>query len=129
MLFAAKYRPRGLALLIDNNRVQLDGDTADILPLDPIPDKLRSFGWNIAPRVYNGNDTASVLESFEWLDTCETEGFEAWPKALLYSTVKGRGVSFMEGKAAWHGAPIDKESYDRGRPELAADLEAKEAAL
>ncbi|MDR0999040.1 MAG: transketolase [Treponema sp.] len=125
MLFSAKYRPRGLVLLIDNNRVQLDGNVADILPLDPIPDKLRAFGWNLAPRIYDGNDTAAVLESFEWLD----QASETWPKAVIYSTVKARGVSFMEGKAAWHGAPIDKESYDKGRPELLADLEAKEAAL
>ncbi|MDR3192717.1 MAG: transketolase [Treponema sp.] len=129
LLFAAKYRPRGLVLLIDNNRVQLDGDVADILPLDPIPDKLRAFGWNLAPRVYDGNDTASVLESFDWLDARENGGFEVWPKAVIYSTVKARGVSFMEGKALWHGAPIDKESYDKGRPELLADLEAKEATL
>jgi transketolase len=128
-LFSAKYRPRGLVLLIDNNRVQLDGDVAEILPLDPIPDKLRAFGWNLAPEIYDGNDAASVLESFDWLDRGGEAGGGAWPKAVIYRTVKARGVSFMEGKAVWHGAPIDQESYDRGRPELLADLEAKEAVL
>ncbi|GHV93600.1 transketolase [Spirochaetia bacterium] len=125
MLFAAKYKPRGLVFLIDNNRVQLDGTVADILPLDPIPDKFRAFGWNLAPTVYDGNDTAAILQSFEWLD----QGGDNWPKAVIYSTVKGRGVSFMEGKSAWHGAPIDDANYAKGRPELAADLVEKEAVL
>ncbi|MDR3247251.1 MAG: transketolase [Treponema sp.] len=125
MLFAAKYKIRGLVFLLDNNKVQLDGTVRDILPLDPIPDKFRAFGWNLAPTAYDGNNTASILESFDWLD----KSGEVWPKAIIYSTVKGKGVSFMEGKAAWHGAPIDKESYAKGRPELVADLEAKEAQL
>ncbi|MDR3248664.1 MAG: transketolase [Treponema sp.] len=131
MLFAAKYRPRGLVFLIDNNKVQLDGTSQEILPLDPIPDKFRAFGWNLAPTAYDGNDTAAILKSFEWLDSAEgpDSAGENWPKAIIYSTVKGKGVSFMEGKAAWHGAPIDDESYARARPELAADLEAKEAQL
>jgi transketolase len=125
MLFAAKYKPRGLVFLIDNNKVQLDGASEDILPLEPIPDKFRAFGWNLAAKTYDGNDTAEILESFEWLDNSG----DTWPKAIIYSTVKGKGVSFMEGKAAWHGAPIDDESYARGRPELAAALEAREAQL
>jgi transketolase len=127
MLFAAKYKPRGLVFLIDNNKVQLDGASEDILPLEPIPEKFRSFGWNLAPKTYDGNNTAEVLESFDWLDSQAAGAADTWPKAIIYSTVKGKGVSFMEGKAAWHGAPIDDDSYAKGRPELAADLEAKEA--
>ncbi|GHT61459.1 transketolase [Spirochaetia bacterium] len=125
MLFAAKYKPRGLIFLIDNNRVQLDGTVADILPLDPIPDKFRAFGWNLAPTVYDGNDTTAILQSFAWLD----QAGDNWPKAVIYSTVKSKGVSFMEGKSAWHGAPIDDANYAKGRPELEADLAAKEVAL
>jgi transketolase len=124
MLCAAKYRPRGLALLIDNNQVQLDGPSQAVLPLEPIPDKIRAFGWTLAPALYDGHNMAELLESFEWLD-----GEEPWPKAIIYRTVKGKGVSFMEGKSAWHGAPIDDESYARGRPELEADLAAREALL
>jgi transketolase len=124
MLFAAKYRPKGLVYLIDYNRVQLDGPSDDILPLDPLSEKFKAFSWNVAPAAYNGHDPQDILASFEWLDHDDL-----WPKAVIYNTVKGRGVSFMEGKSAWHGAPIDDESYAKGRPELAADLEKKEAAL
>jgi transketolase len=124
MLFAAKYRPKGLVYLIDYNKVQLDGNSQDILPLDPLPDKFKAFGWNIAPERYNGNDAEAVLKSFDWIDSDDV-----WPKAIVYDTVKAYGVSFMEGKSAWHGAPIDDESYAKGRPELAADLARKEAAL
>jgi transketolase len=124
MLFAAKYKPKGLVYLIDYNKVQLDGPSQDILPLEPLADKFKSFGWHTAPRSYKGQDTADILESFAWID-----GDDHWPKALIYDTVKGCGVSFMAGTNKWHGAPIDNESYAKGRPELLADLAKKEAAL
>jgi transketolase len=123
MLFAAKYKAR-LVYLIDYNKVQLDGPSQDILPLEPLADKFKAFGWNIAPQTYNGHDTADILKSFEWLDK---DGL--WPKAVIYNTVKSNGVSFMAGTNKWHGAPIDDASYEKGRPELIADLEKKEAAL
>jgi transketolase len=124
MLFAGKYKPRGLVLLVDYNKVQLDGPVAEILPLEPLADKFKAFGWRLAPKTYNGHSSAEILDSFSWLDKDDI-----WPKVIMYDTIKGKGVSFMEGKSAWHGAPIDKESYAKGRPELAADAAKKEAAL
>ena len=124
LLFASKYKPRGLTLLVDYNKVQLDGPSREILPLEPLADKLSAFGWHVAPVAYNGHDMGEILASFAWMDSDDT-----WPKALIYDTVKGKGVSFMEGKSAWHGAPIDDASYAKGRPELMADLEKKEAVL
>jgi transketolase len=104
--------------------VQLDGPSQDVLPLDPLGDKFKAFGWHLAPEAYNGQDTTDILKSFAWLDSDEV-----WPKVVIYNTVKGVGVSFMSGTNKWHGAPIDDGSYAKGRPELAADLEKKEAAL
>ncbi|GMO47858.1 MAG: transketolase [Treponemataceae bacterium] len=124
MLFAAKYKPRGLVYLIDYNKVQLDGASQDILPLEPLADKFRAFGWNTAPRAYDGHDAADILESFAWLDSDAV-----FPKAVIYNTVKSKGVSFMAGTNKWHGAPIDDASWQKGRPELEADLKAKEARL
>ncbi|WP_059369768.1 transketolase [Treponema endosymbiont of Eucomonympha sp.] len=124
MLFAAKYRPKGLVFLVDYNKVQLDGRSEDILPLEPLADKFTAFGWHLAPRAYDGHCTADILRSFAWLD-----GDDVWPKAVIYDTVKGKGVDFMEGKNAWHGAAIDDGSYAKGRPQLLKDAEAKEAAL
>jgi len=124
LLFAAKYKPRGLVLMVDSNKVQLDGPSEEILPLEPLADKLGSFGWHLAPKAYDGHNMEEIFDSYKWLDNDEL-----WPKAIIYNTVKGKGVSFMEGKHTWHGAPIDEASYKKGRPELAADLDKKEAAL
>jgi transketolase len=124
MLFAAKYKPRGLVLMVDSNKVQLDGTSSDILPLEPLADKFKAFGWHIGPKAWDGHTMSEVLDSFAWLDADDT-----WPKVVIYNTIKGKGVSFMEGKNAWHGAPIDDASYTKGRLELAADAEKKEAAV
>jgi transketolase len=124
LLFAAKYKPRGLVLMVDYNKVQLDGPSQEILPLEPLADKFKSFGWNLAPEAYNGHDTEDILKSFRWLDSDDV-----WPKVIIYNTVKAKGVSFMEGKNIWHGAPIDDASYAKGHAELISDLEKKEAAL
>ena len=124
VMMAAKYRPQRMVLMIDYNRVQLDGTSNEIMPLDPLADKFKAFGWNVAPRTFNGHDTQDILESYSWMDADDQ-----WPKAVIYDTTKGRGVSFMEGKSAWHGAPIDEKSYAEGRPQLVADLEKKEALI
>ena len=123
-MMAAKYRPERLVYMIDYNGVQLDGTSDDIMPLNPLADKFKAFGWNVAPKLYDGHDMKSLLESYDWMDSDDV-----WPKAVIYQTVKGKGVSFMEGKSAWHGAPIDVDSYAKGRPELLADIEKNEAAL
>jgi len=123
-MMAAKYRPERLVYMIDYNGVQLDGTSDDIMPLNPLAEKFKAFGWNVASKLYDGHDTNDLLDSYDWMD-----GDDVWPKLVIYKTVKGKGVSFMEGKSAWHGAPIDIDSYEKGRPELLADIEKKEAAL
>jgi len=124
LLFGAKYKCPGLVLLVDYNRVQLDGPSDEILPLETLAEKLKAFGWHLPEKQYNGHCMTEILESFSWLDSNKT-----WPKAIIYNTVKAKGVSFMEGKSQWHGAPIDNESYAKGRLELSCDLENKESAL
>jgi transketolase len=123
IMTAAKYKPEGLTLMVDYNGVQLDGASKDIMPLDPLADKFKAFGWNVMPRVYDGHDTADIFKSFGDLDRAS-----GWPKAAIYRTNKGSGVSFMEGKSVWHGSPIDEESFAKARPELRAALSAAIAA-
>lgn len=123
LMAAAKYRAPGLTLMVDLNGVQLDGTSAEIMPMEPLADKLRDFGWSVLPGEVDGHDMEAVGRSFAGLDR-----LPSWPKAVIYRTVKGKGVSFMEGKNAWHGAPIDEESYRRGRPELEAAYAAALAA-
>jgi transketolase len=124
IMSAAKFRPERFVMLIDYNKVQLDGPSQEIMPLDPLPDKLRAFNWNVAPSIYNGHSAGEIFDSFDWIRR-QTR----WPVAVIYATHKGRGVSFMEDNAYWHGSPIDEKSYVAGRAELTATLAELEAKL
>jgi len=124
MMSAAKFKPRNFVLMIDYNKVQLDGTEEEIMPLEPLAEKLSAFGWNVAPKTHDGNRSEDILASFDWMDSDDK-----WPKAVIYDTVKGKGVSFTEGKNTWHGAVIDDESHKKGMEELYADLKRKEAVL
>ena len=124
IMAAAKFKPPRLVALVDYNKVQLDGPSDEIMPMDPLADKLRAFRWNVAPVVYDGHSVAGILESFEWIRRQQD-----WPAAVIYKTHKGRGVSFMEDNAYWHGAPIDDASHAKGRAELLATLAELEAQL
>ena len=117
MMAAAKFKPERLVALIDYNKVQLDGPSDKIMPLDPLPEKLRSFNWNVAPKIHDGHDAADVLAALDWAKR-QTQ----WPVAVIFKTHKGRGVSFMEDKAQWHGAPIDDATHAKARAELVATL-------
>jgi transketolase len=117
IMAAAKFKPARLVVLVDYNKVQLDGPSDVIMPMDPLPDKFRAFNWNVAPQIYDGGRVAEVLVSFDWI-----KQQSAWPVGVIYKTHKGRGVSFMEDNSYWHGSPIDDESYAKGRAELLKTL-------
>ena len=121
---AAKFRPERLVALIDHNRYQLDGAAEEIMPLEPLHDKLRAFGWTVADKRCDGHDMHAVLDSFAWIRE-QTR----WPVAVIYETHKGKGVSFTQDTHKFHGAVIDDASYAKGRPELLKTLAELEAAL
>ena len=88
---------------MDDNGVQLDGLTRDIMQVEPIGDKFRAFGWHVIE--VDGHDLAALRAAFD--EAAATKGV---PTVLVAKTVKGKGVSFMEGQPAWHGkAPNDAE--------------------
>jgi transketolase len=124
IMAAAKYKPERMVVLIDYNKVQLDGPSSQIMPLDPLPEKLRAFGWNVAPSLYDGHNIAEILDSFNWV-----KAQSEWPAAVIYNTHKGRGISFMEDNAYWHGSPVDDASYSKGHAELLETLAQLEARL
>ena len=124
LMFAAKENVKNLVLMIDYNKVQLDGTENQIMPLEPLRDKLASFGWLVCPNKYDGNNISDILDSFKWMDSTPNE-----PKVVIYDTIKGKNVSFSEGKNTWHGAVIDDEHYEIGIKELDAIIKNKEAAL
>ncbi len=124
IMAAAKFSPDGLIIRVDYNKVQLDGSSDKIMPLDPLPEKFRAFNMNVSQKVYDGNSVGEIIESWEWM-----KAQSAGPLVVIYKTIKGKGVSFMENDHKWHGAPIDNVSYTKGKPELLSKLEELQIQL
>jgi len=108
---AAKFGLDHLIAIVDRDRVQLDGFVADIMPIEPLADKWRSFGWHVLEA--NGHDVGDLITAFE--AAAQVRGR---PVCIIARTVKGKGVSFMENKSAWHGRVPTKEEYAQARKEL-----------
>ena len=96
ILFAGHHRLDRLRIIIDANRIQSLGAVADVLNLEPLGDKFRAFGWHVCD--VDGHDIAALDAALD-LDAAPTPG---QPTAVIARTVKGKGVSFMEGSIAWH---------------------------
>jgi transketolase len=114
LMAARKFGLGNLSVIVDRNGVQLDGPTDEIMPLLDIGAKIRSFGWEVSS--CNGHDCARLREALMWArDATEL------PRAVVAETVKGRGVSFMEGRSAWHGKTISPDDYAAAKAELGGD--------
>lgn len=101
-MMAGKERLHELTLYIDRNNIQIDGDTEDIMPLEPLADKFKAFNWSVLE--VDGHNIRSVIEaSHQALATIEQ------PTVIICHTVPGKGVSFMENRYEWHGKPPTPE--------------------
>ena len=109
-LAAAKWGLSNLRVVIDRNHVQLDGPLAEVMPVGDVAAKLEAFDWQACR--CDGHDVRSLLGAFDATLTA------AAPAAIVAETVKGKGVSFMEGQAAWHGRPIGDAEYARAVKEI-----------
>jgi transketolase len=109
---AGKYRPKNLVAILDYNKVQLDGPVREIMDLEPLADKWRAFNWNVRV-IDDGNDLGQVLCAID-----ATTGDDG-PWMLIAHTVKGKGVSFMENTAAWHGKAPTRDEAARALEEIA----------
>ena len=116
---AAKYNLDNLCAVIDVNGLQIDGKTADVMPTEPLDKKMEAFGWNVIH--VDGHDLAALSAAFE-----QAKAVSGKPTVLLAKTVKGKGVSFMENDAGWHGKAPNAEQYEQARAELVAALAEKE---
>ena len=108
---AAKYSLSNLIAIVDRNRVQLDGMTEDIMPLEPLADKWKAFNWKT--KTVNGHDVGDLIEGIRW---ARANG--ETPSVIIAETIKGKGVSFMENSHMWHGKPPSREEYEKAREEL-----------
>ena len=109
--FAAHYKLDNLCLIIDNNGLQIDGKVKDVMNIMPYSTKLKSFGWHVIN--IDGHNYDEILKAFE-----EAKTVKGKPTAIVAKTVKGKGVSFMENQAGWHGKAPNKEQYDCAIAEL-----------
>ena len=117
---AAHYKLDNLCIVVDNNGLQIDGNIADVMSPYPIVGKLEAFGFNVLP--IDGHDFDAIEAAFA--KAKETKGM---PTAIVITTTKGKGVSYMENDAGWHGkAPNDAE-YEQAMNELKAQLAELEA--
>jgi transketolase len=112
---AVKYGLDHLTAVIDRNGVQVDGTCAEIMPNDPFVDKWKAFGWHVL-RV-DGHDVKALVEAFE-----AARNVTGRPTMIVAETVKGKGVSFMEGQAKWHSGSVTPEQYDTAYSELSKEL-------
>jgi transketolase len=124
LMAAAKFKPERLVALIDFNGYQLDGSSDEIMPLAPLFEKFHAFQWNVSPTVFNGHEVTNVLRALEWV-----KQQNQWPVVVIFKTKKGRGISFTEDTHKFHGAVIDHQTYEKGRPELMKTLAELEVAL
>ena len=110
-LMASKYKLGNLTVILDFNDVQLDGPVHEIMPIEPVVDKWRSFGWHVTE--IDGHDMRQVLQALDTVDNVHDQ-----PKIIVAHTTKGKGVSYMENQSQWHGrAPNDRE-YAQALKEL-----------
>jgi len=109
-MFANKYKLDNVIGFVDRNYLQTDGNSEDIMPLDPLAPKWESFGWKVF--TIDGHDYQQIVE------TVENAKQETQPVMIIANTTKGKGVSFMENEVNWHGTPPDKEAYENALKEL-----------
>ncbi len=115
---AAHFELSNLVAVIDANGFQVDGPTAEVMNMEPLGDKYRSFGWEV--RECDGNDMAAVLTALDDL----TDADRRRPSILVGHTIRGKGVSFMEGNRAFHYARLDGTMKDRALADLKGDWDA-----
>ena len=108
---AGHYQLDNLCAIVDVNRLQIDGWVKDVMNVQPLAERYSAFGWNAIE--IDGNDMAQILEAFR--RARETSGR---PTVILARTIKGKGVSFMENEAGWHGVAPNKEQFEKALPEL-----------
>ena len=108
---AAHYKLNNLVAIVDCNRLQIDGKVSEVMSVDPLDEKYRSFGWEVI-RI-DGHNMREIVEGFG-----RAKEITDKPVVLLAETVKGKGVSFMEDIAGWHGKVPNREELERALVEL-----------
>ena len=110
-MFAANYKLNNLIAIVDRNRLQICGDTGEVMSLEPLVDKWMAFGWDVIET--DGHDIDKVVAAFE-----EAKADRDSPVVIIFNTVKGKGVSFMENNPGFHGKACNATEYKQAVEEL-----------
>lgn len=108
---AAHYRMGRLIAIVDRNHNQIDGTTEAVMGLEPLADKWSAFGWHV--QTVDGHDVDKLAAAVDAAKAVKDK-----PSVILAGTVKGRGISFMEGRFQWHSGQISPEQFARGLKDL-----------
>lgn len=111
---AAHYKLDNLTAFIDFNGLQIDGDITEVMNPSPIDKKFEAFGWNVL--IIDGHNIQEILDAIEKAKECKEK-----PTAVICKTIKGKGVSFMENQAGWHGNAPNKEQCAQAVSEIGGD--------
>ena len=118
-MFSAHNKLDNLVAIVDNNGLQIDGKITDVCSPMPITDKFEAFGWHVI--TMNAHDFDDIERAFD-----EAEKINGKPVAIVMTSVKGKGVSFMENQVGWHGTAPNAEQYAQAMDELNKTLESLE---
>ena len=119
VMAAAKWKLDNLCAFIDVNGLQIDGNTADVMPSEPLDQKLEAFNWHVVK--IDGHNIDQILSALAEARSCK-----GMPTAILMKTVKGKGVSYMENNAGWHGKAPNADEFAIARAELEAKIKELE---
>ena len=116
---AAKYKLDNLCVIVDVNGLQIDGATKDVMPLEPLDQKFAAFGFHVI--TINGHDFDQILSAYQ-----EAAATKGQPTVILAKTVKGKGISFMENDAGWHGKAPNDQQLEQAVSELKTKIKELE---
>jgi len=115
---ASHYRLDNLCAIIDLNGLQIDGPVSKVKAIEPVKDKWRAFGWHVIE--IDGHDMNEILHALD-----EAERMKGKPTVIIAHTIKGKGVSFFEGKVEYHGVAPTQEELEMALKELVVDFERR----
>lgn len=108
---SSHYKLDNLCVIVDNNNLQIDGKVSDVMSVYPIDEKFKSFGFEVIN--VDGHNIPELIKAFE-----QAKKVKGKPTAIIANTIKGKGVSFMENNAGWHGKAPNEEQYKQAMKEL-----------
>ena len=115
-MFAGKYKLAQLIVFVDRNNIQIDGPTEDVMPLENLHEKWKSFGWHV--QEIDGNNVRAVIDAVNFAKAVENK-----PCCIITHTIPGKGVDFMEYDYTWHGIAPNSEQAEKALAELPVNQE------